>query len=302
MQKVLDCKFNDLDQMIEVIQGWDLNFRLIEPGGFTGFVTQLISADALISYARFGHGLHQMGSTPPGYRTYVIPGRECLGFWWRGNQVTYNDLLIFPDSNELHSVSRNDFEVFTVSLQQDYIERLSENLGISTYQAGEVIPLELNRMAELRELAYQIMGLSSNSRIDNAIQDLAQGLLTCHARYTTKKPVHSRKRDLAIERIVDYLNSNPATASNVDRLCQIARVSERTLQYAFRERFGIPPNTFIKRWKLNSARHMLIRSNPSTQTIAEVCTQVGFQHPSLFAQDYKYLFAELPSQTLARKK
>ena len=302
MQKVLDCKFNDLEQLNEVVQDWDLDFRLIEAGGFTGHVTQFISANLLISYARFGSGLHQMGSTPSGYRTFVIPGRSCLGFWWRGHQVTNNDLLIFPDSNELQSASRDDFEVFTVSLQHDYIERLSEKLGISSYQSGEVIPLAPDRIAMLRELAYQTTRLSGNAKTGHYIQALAEELIICHASYPTIKPRHTRKRDLAIERIVDYLNSSPALASDVERLCQVARVSERTLQYAFRERFGIAPNTFIKRWKLNSARHMLRRSNPSTNSVAEVCTRLGFQHPSLFAQDYKYLFAELPSQTLARKK
>lgn len=302
MQKVLDCKFNDLEQLIEVVQGWDLDFRLIESGGFTSYVSQLISADALISYARFGRGLHQMGSTPPGYRTYVIPGNTCLGFWWRGHQVTNNNLLIFPDSNELQSVTSDDFEVFTVSLRHDYIDRLSECLGISTFQQGEVIPLEPNRITELRDLAYQIMRLPDSSKTDYAMHALAQGLLFCHSRHPAMKPVHARKRDLAIERVIDHLNSSPGIESDMERLCHIARVSERTLQYAFRERFGIPPNTFVKRWKLNSAHQILSQSNPSANTVTEVCAKLGFQHPSLFAQDYKHFFAELPSQTLARKR
>jgi AraC family ethanolamine operon transcriptional activator len=131
---------------------------------------------------------------------------------------------------------------------------------------------------------------------------LARGLLLCQARFPTAKPVHARKRDLAIGRIVDYLNSDPGSESDMERLCQVARVSERTLQYAFRERYGITPNAFIKRWKLNSARQILTQSYISTKSVAEVCTHLGFQHLSLFAQDYKYLFNELPSQTLARKK
>jgi AraC family ethanolamine operon transcriptional activator len=302
MQKVLDCQFNDLEHLIEVIQDWDLEFRLIESGGFTGYATQYISADVLFSHARFGRGLHQQGSTPPGYRTYVIPGSSCFGFWWRGHQVTSNDLLIFPDNNELCSVSRNDFEVFTVSLRHDYIEQLSEKLAISTFQKGEVIPLAPDQMAVLRELAYQIRGLSRNVSTDHAIQELSQRLLICHARNPTRKPVQNRKRDLAIGRIVDYLNSSPGSESDMERLCQVARVSERTLQYAFRERYGITPNSFIKRWKLNSARQMLAQSYPSTKSVAEVCSHLGFQHLSLFAQDYKHLFTELPSQTLAKRK
>jgi len=47
----------------------------------------------------------------------------------------------------------------------------------------------------------------------------------------------------------------------------------------------------VKRWKLNTARRLLSQSNPSCYSVVEVCTQLGFQHPSQFTQNYKHLFA-----------
>lgn len=84
MKTALDTHFNNLEQFIHEIQHWDLDFRLLDTGGFQGRIKQVVSRDALVSYAWFQCGLDQTGATPPGYRTFGTPGKACNGFWWRG--------------------------------------------------------------------------------------------------------------------------------------------------------------------------------------------------------------------------
>ena len=300
MQRVVDFQFNDLDLFLDRVRGWDLDFRQVDSGGLCGHMVQLISNDVLITNLRVEQGLHQMGSTPLGFRTFVILGQDCHGFWWRGHQVSNNSLLIFPTSSELQCVSQGDFEAFTISLSHTYIERLCEKLGIHPVLENEVIHLDQQQLAELRGLTQS--SVISHDKPANTItmQKLAQALLICCTADTETISIQNRKRDLAIAKIITHLTNDPAPVSDMSSFCQIARVSERTLQYAFMERYGIPPNVFVKRWKLNSARRLLSQSNPSSHSVAEICTRLGFQHPSQFTQDYKHLFAELPSQTLAR--
>ncbi|MFW2440786.1 MAG: helix-turn-helix domain-containing protein [Arenicellales bacterium] len=81
-------------------------------------------------------------------------------------------------------------------------------------------------------------------------------------------------------------------------MCRVARVSERTLQYAFRERYGIAPNTFVKRWKLNSVRQSLLLADTEADNVFSIAMGHGFHHQGQFAADYRELFAELPSRTL----
>jgi AraC family ethanolamine operon transcriptional activator len=109
-----------------------------------------------------------------------------------------------------------------------------------------------------------------------------------------------RKRDLAVDRVVDYVRSTRDPTSELARLCRIAGVSERTLQYAFKERYGIPPNVFVKKWNLNSARRLLLQADPAETTVSDIASRLGFLHQGQFAADYRTLFAELPSKTLAR--
>ena len=300
MQVILDTTFHSLEKFTQEVDRWDLEFRLLGTGGFAGHVKQLISRDVLIGYARFQRSLDQAGATPAGYRTFVVLGEGCKGFWWRGQQVANNDLLVFPPDNELRSASGEDFEVFTVSVRTAYLDRLDENLGLGGFadRKQEVVPLDSRTAGDLRSTAGMLVKSTCDPVTLAASQSLAEKLAVCTAKDRSGYRTTLRKRDLAVDRVVEYVRSVPAPTSSLDTLCQIAKTSERTLQYAFKERYGIPPNVYIKRWKLNTARRCLIQSDPAVATVQDIAMSLGFFHFGQFSADYRKLFAELPSTTL----
>lgn len=303
MNTVLDTSFNDLEHFTQEVQHWDLDFRILDTGGFLGRLKQLASRDVLVSYARFHRGLEQAGATPAGFRTFGILGITCKGFWWRGQQVNHNDLLVFPPSNELCSTSHRDFEVFTVSLRASYLERLINDLGMTIDPTGrrEVIPLETRAIQELRTLAGMIVNATDAAALPAISQTLAERLLICANTQISGKRASLRRRDLAVERVAEYVRSTPAPISDLASLCRIAGVSERTLQYAFKERYGIPPNVYVRWWNLNTARRLLVQADPLEATVNGIAMDLGFNHQGQFAADYRKLFLETPSVTLASK-
>lgn len=300
MQIILDTNFNTLEQFIDEVQHWDLDFRLLGTGGFLGQVKQLVSPDILIGYARFHRGLDQAGATPAGFRTFVIPGKDCSGFWWRGHSISNNELLIFPQSNELHSSSGADFEVFTISIRETYLEQLADELGISavTENRHEVVRLDDGNMHDLRLLAERIVKSNGGASTIEGSRLLAKKLALNAVSDSPVKAPSLRQRDLAVDRILEYVRCTPAATTEMAKLCRLARVSERTLQYAFRERYGIAPNTFVKRWNLNSVRQALLQADPEADYVFNIAMDSGFLHQGQFAADYRKLFSELPSRTL----
>jgi AraC-like DNA-binding protein len=211
-------------------------------------------------------------------------------------------LLVFPASNELQCASHEDFEVFTISLQISYLEQLVANLGLNGFldRAREVIRLDGSAADGLRHLAGTIVRSAGNIVIQAAAHALAERLIICAAPDHPEKIASSRKRDLAVDRVVEHVRSTQAPTSELAKLCRITKVSERTLQYAFRERYGISPNVFVKKWNLNSARRLLLQADPAETTVGDIASRLGFLHQGQFAADYRTLFAELPSKTLAR--
>lgn len=302
MEILLNTRINDLDRFMDEIRHWDLDFRLMTCGGIAGRIIQMASQDVLVTYARIQRCLHQEGATPPGYRTFVIPGSHCNGFWWLGQQVTRDDLLVFPTSNELDSVSHEDFEVYTISLRIAYFEQLVDYLGLRPLDGScKVIRLSSSTIDSLRYLAGKIVRSQGGSNLPSTLQSLVDKLIICVAEQT-EDTTHSRKRGQAVTRVVDYVRNTHELTADLAQLCRIGCVSERTLQYAFKERYGIAPNVFVKRWKLNMARRLLLQTDPEQTTITKVAMSLGFLHQGQFAADYRRLFLELPSETLGRSE
>ena len=82
-------------------------------------------------------------------------------------------------------------------------------------------------------------------------------------------------------------------------ICTAAGVSERTLQYAFRTYVDMSPLAYLRMCRLNRVRIMLRVSDPKCTTVTAIAMRYGFLHLGRFASDYKQVFDEHPSATLA---
>lgn len=82
-------------------------------------------------------------------------------------------------------------------------------------------------------------------------------------------------------------------------ICVAAGVCERTLQYAFRDYVRMSPTAYLRLLRLNRVREHLTIADPQETTVTDVAMRFGFLHLGRFGQDYKRVFGETPSATLA---
>lgn len=110
----------------------------------------------------------------------------------------------------------------------------------------------------------------------------------------------SRRRVLrnAIEFIAENLQSSPRLVD----VCRAAQATERTLQYAFKEAYGLSVGQFMKRARLVQARTELLKAAPCAPSILDVAVHWGFCDAGHFAVEYRRLFGERPSQTVRVKR
>ena len=99
----------------------------------------------------------------------------------------------------------------------------------------------------------------------------------------------------------DYALAHAAERLYVTDLCMAAGVSERTLQYAFKELMGITPVAYLTRLRLHRVRQALRAATHGTTTVTAEALRWGFWHFGDFSRAYKECFGELPSETLRRK-
>ncbi|MGI9241657.1 MAG: helix-turn-helix domain-containing protein, partial [Verrucomicrobiales bacterium] len=166
-------------------------------------------------------------------------------------------------------------------------------------------PAEINRIR--RSCAQRLDRPSSpllNESIDRlGMMEITSRLLGCFERPTRNwKPPKIRFRNQALKRALIQIFEDPGDQPlSVAELSKRAGASIRTLRYAFNETFGVSPKDYLQAYRLNQVRSRLKNSNPGTVRVSDVANDYAFWHLGQFAKDYRKLFAELPSETLAKK-
>jgi transcriptional regulator GlxA family with amidase domain len=93
---------------------------------------------------------------------------------------------------------------------------------------------------------------------------------------------------------------NMAGPVTVQDLTVAVGVSQRTLEYAFRDIMDTTPASYLRLYRLNAAHRELVRADQGETTVTAIAQQWGFTHPGRFSGAYRQLFGEAPSRTLSR--
>jgi AraC family ethanolamine operon transcriptional activator len=109
---------------------------------------------------------------------------------------------------------------------------------------------------------------------------------------------HEVPRTQIIRRSMDFVDQHDGEYLSVEQLATASGVSERTLRDAFQHYFGVAPVQYLNRRTLHQFRKALKTADPSRATVTEIATQFGVWHFGRLARDYRFLFGELPSETL----
>jgi AraC-like DNA-binding protein len=110
-------------------------------------------------------------------------------------------------------------------------------------------------------------------------------------------------RDVRTQRIVraadDYLCANPARPVYTEDLCTALGTSATRLHQAFDATFGISPHRYLKLRRMSMVRAALLSGCGPWRSVKAAALSHGFWHLGQFAQDYRALYGEAPSNTLA---
>ena len=309
----LHQQFNDFESYCESARHWDLDYYQLDRGVFSSERILFGNASTIFSNAKLGRRILQRGATPSGLITFGVLANPNISIHWRNFDISGDKLLIFPASGELYSVNQPDFNVFALSLSEETLNRTCHSFELPDFkkliEGKEVFNCHPQSMLLLRkwllktsfELSSCPPAADSNMRLQQIENDLAAHLVNvlAESRGSVLKPT-MRRRDIALNIALDFIVESNRPVTSVQGLCSIAHVSERTLEYAFRERFGQSPKAFTLTHRLNNVRKMLTRADHDVDRIYEVAGHHGFFHMGQFTSDYKRLFGELPSVSLRR--
>lgn len=167
-------------------------------------------------------------------------------------------------------------------------------LGLYTVGLSDIIDFVQSRPEIVNSPVAQ------KSLSDTALQ-LALNVLNATLPYSGKISPQPR-RIRGVKKIIDYFQYHAASLPTLPELCNIAGLSERSLQYGFKEYLGMSPNQYLKIVRLNGARRDLLIASDKNTRVVDVALNWGFLEFGRFAGEYRTFFKELPSDTLRKSQ
>lgn len=102
------------------------------------------------------------------------------------------------------------------------------------------------------------------------------------------------KYDKKINRVIDYINRNLEHPLPVDKLAEIAGMSEYHFHRIFKAETGENAAKYITRLRLEKAGRQLLRGEDTM--IAQIADDAGFSSASLFCRNFKRHFGMTPNE------
>jgi AraC family ethanolamine operon transcriptional activator len=284
-------------------------YEQLTRGSFRGSMLERAFGRAALLRERWSCGMRVRCDRPAGYTVFAVPMWASGGARWCGAALSPGLLVRTVEPWELSTSGSFEFAAFAVD--DDALDRVrmqlagggeprraaSGNAVLRDPRAGSVAD-------RVRLLLRVLFALEPDPRTLSAASSqlllLAARLDQAGAGAVVERPAPPSRRRAVVRRVEEWLDVHPGEPPSIPALCSLAGVSERTLEYAFREHFGMTPARYVKLRRLNRVRRELEAAAPEGSSVTAVALRSGFFDLGRFAGEYRALFRERPSETLRR--
>ncbi|MGE8186128.1 helix-turn-helix domain-containing protein [Pseudomonas sp. NPDC086278] len=284
---------DDVAAQIRATPGWVQHYQQMSPGHFAGRVRYLDLHGVEIYEEQMNTRVEQNFSAPQGSLAfcfdrsdnalYVLNG-ESRNIWITPENYQEIAVVFGPEFVQRHGLNVARLEGLFMSPLNS-----GQNALFSRWLSGTLTRLAETLDPPSKEALTQQLLEDCLYILDNACVRLDRGGLQ---RRTEERTI--------MKRIGEWAADSPEETLNLMELSQVAGVSLRQLQHAFKAFTGMTPTHWLRLRRLNSAHRELLAKTPNETTVAEVAMNGSFWHLGRFSSSYRALFNELPSETLKR--
>ncbi|KQV91752.1 helix-turn-helix domain-containing protein [Rhizobacter sp. Root1221] len=300
----------DPEALRAVVHQSDIEHRLLGAGELEIRVRNRVGPQFAVDAGDYGCAVYAQGVLPRQALTIgLAPFRRGLVFT-NGRPLAADALQVFAEGATVDYVTTHGAHWRAVTVTRDHLQahavrRLGRELvlpatGCEQFEPDPVMTLQL---IEQIEAGYRLaadpatdpgtMLLCDMGLLDALTEALAHGPGSPEPR-----GARTRRRILgALESVVRLgAQSAEVDAATLSRLCA---ASERLVEQAMRQGAGMPPKRWLTMARFNRVYAEL--SDPgSTRSVTDTAMHWGFNHLGRFASNYRAVFAESPSDTVAR--
>ena len=218
-----------------------------------------------------------------------------------GRELHPNGLLLLDSGAEFKAVVQGNSTLRQIGVSIDVLGQPANRKKTHRSALGVYIfDLSSSQSKNLRLLFARVFsepndteGVLQTARNLDVLCDRLGGDSVVH------KHSYSVQRALVLAR--EYIEAHLEKPLPIPEICAFAGISQRTLERAFAIEFGMSPVQYLRTIRLNEV-HRILRKPVEDDDfyVTRVADRFGFNHLGRFSREYKQLYGELPSETLAR--
>jgi len=307
MVNIKSIRYRDIIQFRKIpsLECTNLSSYQMSKGLFSGTLKSINLGKSSIGIGESHSKILSKGILPKDKITFitilkVVDNMSVL----KAHKITKNMLFCLDEHSEISSVFTPG--ILWVSFQIPRKEL--ELLGFDFKKYSNTFINATNKHAriaskKIHHLINHLYHLSQEELLYLSPKEIHKNILSIHldAFNHTKKlnKVDKESYRIIATKTYDYILAHSNYTITMHDLSKAIKTSERTLQRAFKLYYHTTLQNFIKIHRLHKVRQKLLASSPN-ETITEIAFDNGFSHLGRFAQNYKNLFGELPSDTYKR--
>lgn len=309
--------FVDYEQLAQFPRGpSSLELCQLEGGNFQGHLFHHKFDHYNLTLFQVNRAVKYCGISPKKHWAFIIFARKDIRqVCWKYPEVTANHLAIMPPHTEFNSVTQSPIEQYSLHILEDRLSHACELLELPepnqlfgrTERVILCCPKQRLHLCQLMNaLQHQLSNSGQSVSSSKASRELEWEVLlnivlAIAECLNFSAPVLPHKRFLALKKAETYMLEKLHESIQSKDICQVVGVSQRTLEYVFRECYGITPRAYFNKLRLNAVHKELKQTNDINQEISAIAQRFGFTHMGQFAQDYRKQFGLLPSQVLKNR-
>ncbi len=273
-----------------------------------------LSSGLTFSLTSYEAAITSRGAPPPGKYAFALPIGPPEGAFLNHRRIGPDEIGIVRPSQEFFLFRPKHIECAMFFPDAAMVERSCAALfgrslaeitrgapvvpathGESTAFGRQLAQLSREAMTDTKPLRVWAALRGGREALAGELVDELLGIIC------PPEPIRGwSSRQRIVNRAWEVVEEDDEGVVTVSALCARLGVPIRTLDDAFHGCLGIAPKRFLLGMRLNKVRRWLNEHGGDATTVTSAATRFGFFHFGHFAQHYRRLFGEAPSQALAR--
>ena len=312
-EAVLRQDFSEVEDLTAQLRGIAADAVPLVPGSFAASLASVHLGDVVVQVVR-GAPLLLLGTAKAGMTGLIQVLEGSAKARWNGRRIAVEEIALCSGRNQHEAAYQEAFACTVISFAT--AEHAEGGAVAGGRAPGPDAPIAaLRPEADARAILAAIgraieeatatgcaalRDAEARRSLRATILDIVRGMLAVPEAAGRAQARLGRSRQRIVHAADAYLRANLARPVYTDELCVALGVSATSLHQAFHATVGISPHRYLKMRRMGMVRAALLSLSGPWHSVKAIALSHGFWHLGQFCLDYRAMYGETPSGTLAR--